>query len=208
MKKIYSLMLMFIPVQAMSAVTIYLDEASYKSALVAHGYAVLHESFENNVAWADSRNSIINPGSTAQVSSQGIVWSSNYPTNNVSTGDLGGSTVDGDYGFYSNPHGNPDVEWRDSVCDVPDPIPEQCFLHDGFVGTSESTGTFYGVGGWIDGTFGADVTLLLDGVAVDFGAASNISGWTFFGVIDTAGFNSFEFQEVDHHFVQSNLSFA
>ncbi|MEA2078520.1 MAG: hypothetical protein U9P00_01435 [Pseudomonadota bacterium] len=187
-------MLTVTTIYADAAPVIYTDEAAYIRALSTGGYGTLHEGFENNVVWADSRSTISNPASTPQVNSQGIIWTSNLATNDIATGSVG---VGGSFGFYSIPHGNPDVEWRDSVCDVPDPIPEQCFLHDGFVGNSEGAGTLYGVGGWINGTLGADVTLFLDAVEVNFGAASNISSWTFLGVIDTAGFNSFEFREIN-----------
>ena len=187
-------MLTFIAINTNAAVDIYTNEAAYIKALTTGGYGTLHEDFEDDVVWADSRSTISNPASTPQVNSQGILWTSNFATNNIATSNVG---VAGSFGFHSSPHGNPDVETSDFVCDVDDPIPEQCFLHDGFVGTSEGAGTLYGVGGWINGTFGADVTLFLDGVEVGFGADGNISSWTFLGVIDTAGFNSFEFRETD-----------
>ena len=185
---------------------VYTDEASYIEALSAGGYETLLENFEDDVVWADSRSTISNPAGTPQVNSQGILWSSNFATtNNIATSSAG---VAGTFGFYSSPHGDPNVETSDFVCDVADPIPEQCFLHDGFVGTSEGAGTLYGVGIWIDGTFGADVTLFLDGVEVGFGADGNISSWTFLGVIDTAGFNSFEFREIDGKGAQGIFIFA
>lgn len=200
------LLMVLLSAQSQAAVTVYFDEAAYLAALTAHGYAVLHEGFEDDVVWVDSRNSIPSPGSTPSVSYKGILWSSNFPENNISTGDVGGWVVDGTYGLYSNPHGDQNAEWRDSVCDVPDPIPEQCFLHDGIKGTTVSAGTLYGVGGWIDGT-SADMTILLDGVDVDLGAG-NIFNWTFFGVIDTNGFTSFEFRELDGKGGQAIYIFA
>ena len=144
--------------------------------------------------WADSRSSISSPGSTPQVNSQGILWRSNFATNEISTSDVG---IAGSFGFYSSPPGDPDVVTNTNICDVADPIPDQCFLHDGFVGTSDGAGTLYGVGAWINRTTGAEVTLFLDGVEVGFGGNGIINSWTFLGVIDTAGFNSFEFREVN-----------
>jgi len=185
-------MLTVTTISADAAPVIYTNEAAYIEALSTGGFGTLHEDFEDDVVWADSRSTISNPASTPQVNSQGILWTSNFATNNIATKNVG---VSGSFGFYSSPHGDPDVETSDFVCDVDDPIPEQCFLHDGFVG--DSADTLYGVGGWINGTFGADVTLFLDGVEVGFGADGNISSWTFLGVIDTDGFNSFEFREID-----------
>jgi len=104
--------------------------------------------------------------------------------------------VSGTFGLYSIPNGDPDVVTDPTVCNV-EIIPEQCFLHDGFVGTSDGAGTLYGVGAWINGTSGAEVTLFLDGVEVGFGTDGIINSWTFLGVTDTAGFNSFEFREIN-----------
>jgi hypothetical protein len=43
---------------------------------------------------------------------------------------------------------------------------------------------------------------------VGFGVDGNISSWTFLGVIDTAGFNSFEFREIDGKGAQGIFIFA
>jgi len=130
------------------------------------------------------------------VTNQGIRWTSNFATNNISTANSG---LLGTFGLFSNPSGDPNAETSGAVCDVPDPIPEECFLHDGFVGTSDGAGTLYGVGAWINGTSGAEVALFLDDVEVDFGAIGEdgiINDWTFLGATDTEGFNSFEFREL------------
>ncbi len=182
------------PINADAARFIHTDETAYTSQLAGLGYATQLEDFEDDVVWADSRFSISNPGSTPQVTSQGILWASNFVTNNISTSSAG---LAGTFALFSNPSGNPNVETSVTVCDVPDPIPEQCFLHDGFVGNSDGAGILYGVGAWINGTFGAEVVLFLDGVEVDFGVDGIISGWTFLGVTDTEGFNTFEFRETN-----------
>ena len=181
-------------VSAVPAPVVYTDEAAYIEALAAGGYESLRENFEDDVVWVESRSSIARPGSTPYVISQEIKWTSNQAVNNVSTNDSG---ISGSFGFYSNPHGDQTAETNPTVCDVKDPIPQQCFLHDGFVGTSDGAGKLYGVGGWIKGMPGADVTLFLDGVEVDFGKAGRLSSWTFLGVIDAAGFSSFEFREIN-----------
>lgn len=169
-------------------------EIAYIDMLTELGHGTIIEDYEDDVVWDASRSSIANPGSTPNVTSQGILWSSNFATNDIVTSDVG---LSGSFGFYSVPHGDQTAETDPTVCDVGDPIPEQCFLHDGFVGTSAGAGTLYGVGGWIKGNYGAEVTVFLDGAQVDFGTDAFLNGWTFLGVIDTAGFNSFEFREIN-----------
>lgn len=184
----------FFPMTASAVPILYTDEAAYLAALTAGGYGTIFEGFEDDGAWAVTRT----PNSASQVSNQGILWTSNFSANNISTSTMGGDPHGGIWGFYSNPHGDQNAETSDAVCDVPDPIPSECFLHDGFKGTSDGAGTLYGVGGWIDGTFGADVVLLLDGVVSDFGPTGSVyPNWTFLGAIDSAGFTTFEFQDID-----------
>jgi len=84
---------------------VYTDEALYLADLATLGYSTIHESFEDSTVWADSRNSISSPGSTPSVTSQGIIWTSNYIQNNIATGDVGGSAPDGSFAIYSLPHG-------------------------------------------------------------------------------------------------------
>ena len=81
-----------LPTSALSA-TMYTEQASYLAALSAAGYTIIHEGFEDDVIWAASRTSIANPAPTppASVISQGIKWTSNYGTNKILTGSLGGS---------------------------------------------------------------------------------------------------------------------
>lgn len=166
------------------------DEAVYIGMLSTG--VTLHEDFEDNGVWAGSRN----PLTISEVNSQGILWKSNFTINpginNISTIDTGRA---GTFGLLSSPHGDPDVETSTTICDVPDPIPEQCFLHDGFVGTITGASTLYGVGAWINGTSTrANVALFLDGVEV---GSTRINGWTFLGITDMTGFKSFEFREID-----------
>lgn len=188
------LLLVLLPTAASATPVLYTSEAAYLAALAAGGYGTIHESFENAITWGGTRT----PSSASSVTSQGILWASNFSANGLSTSTKGADVHDGTWALYSNPHGDQTAETSDAVCDVPDPIPPECFLHDGFRGTSSGAGTLYGVGGWIDGTFGANVILMLDGVPLDFGAAGNIyPNWTFLGAIDSAGFTSFEYQEVD-----------
>lgn len=190
---------------ANAAPFIYIDEALYLADLAALGGATVYESFEDDVVWADSRNSISSPGSTPTVTSQGIIWTSNYPQNNIATGDVGGSAPDGTYAIYSLPHG----ETTDSglYCDnAEDPIPVECWQNDGIRIEASPGGTLYAFGGLIDTANSGKVTFLLDGVDVNGFAPDNIDNWqregdfadnsAFVGVIDADGFSTAELREL------------
>jgi hypothetical protein len=70
---------------------------------------------------------------------------------------------------------------------------------DGFIGTRLDT--IYAVGGWVTGTFGGRLKVILDGDtlnAVDFSGANHLENMhQFFGVIETIGFTDFEFREME-----------
>jgi VCBS repeat-containing protein len=105
------------------------------------------------------------------------------------------------WGFYSLPHGNPDASGSVAECDVDAP-PPTCLKHDGFMGTrAPGADTIYGVGGWVSGTAGGDIILILNGDEanpVDFGDLGVITVFhKFFGVIDTGGFTQFEYRETE-----------
>ena len=175
-----------------NSATIYLDEDEYLNALAALGHDTIYESFEDDNVWV--RSSTLTPSTT----SQGLVWKSN--SFNSTTGTLGGSVVDGTYGFFSIPHGDTTDtglfqcdEFDGETADFNDP----CWQGDGWVVTSAKGETLYGIGGWIDDSGIAKVTFLLDGVNVNVDRDGElISGWTFVGVIDTDGFNSVEILEL------------
>ena len=202
---------MLIPVteeRAQAAPTAYTDEASYLSALAAASYQTRQEGFENDAAWGVARR----PNAADSVSSQGIVWTSNHPdamaSSRITTGS--GPALSGSWGAYSSPHGDPDRELSATACDVT-PSPDPCLQHDGLLGTSAG-GTLYGVGGWVSGTFGGQVVFVLGGnpVPVDFGDAGVLSGGghQFFGVIEPAGFPSFEVREIEGKSGDEKLIFA
>jgi len=209
MKKILiSIVLLTVNSVAHSA-TVYLDEAEYLTAL--SGYSTIYESFENDAVWVRS------PQLTNTTNSQGLTWKSNYT--NSTTGTLGGSVVDGTYGFYSIPHGN---DTDGGSCDgAEDPIPEECWLNDGWIITSENSETLYGIGGWIDSNTGgaAKITFLLDGYDVSGNNTDNIdntnrdgeaigAGWTFVGVIETNGFQTVEVRELSGKDAQQEFIFG
>ena len=171
--------------------------------------------------WVDSRTATLPPPSTTtdSVTSQGITWTSNQPANLVATGTLGGSVIDGDYGFFSLPHGN-DLDGGSSCDGAEDPIPTECWLNDGWTITAPDGDTLYGVGGWIDSNTGgaAKVTFLLDGVDIKGNDTDNIdnrnrdgigiNGWTFIGVIDANGFVSAEILELSGKDAQQEFIFG
>lgn len=202
-----------------AAPIIYTSEALYLSDLTSLGFSTISESFEDNLVWADSRNSIVSPGNTPSVVSQGIVWTSNYAQNNIATGDVGGSAPDGSYAIYSLPHGMT----TDSglYCDsAEDPnIPIECFQNDGLKVASETGDALYAFGGRIDSNTGIPkITFLLDGIDINANGSDNIdnwqregdlaNNWSFIGVIDVDGFVSAELRELRGKDFQQVLLFA
>lgn len=200
-----------------AAPVIYTDEALYLSDLATLGYSAISESFEDDVVWADSRNSITSPGSTPSVTSQGIVWTSNYSQNNIATGTVGGSAPDGSFAIYSLPHGMT----TDSglYCDsAEDPnIPVECYQNDGLKVTSETGDTLYAFGGRVDSSGLSKITFILDGIDVKANDTDNIDNWlregflvdnwAFIGVIDVDGFVSAELRELNGKDLQQVLIF-
>ena len=69
---------------------VYTDEVSFVAGLNALPGSTIHESFEDGVVWADSRNSISSPGRTPAVTTQGVTWTSNALQNEIATGTVGG----------------------------------------------------------------------------------------------------------------------
>ncbi len=195
---------------------VYTDEAMYLADLASLGFSSISESFEDDAVWADSRNSIVNPGSAPSVISQGIVWTSNYGSNNIATGESG--APDGSFVIYSLPHGMT----TDSglYCDsAEDPnIPIECYQNDGLRVQSEAGEALYAFGGRISTVDNGKVTFLLDGVDINANDTDNIDNWqregeladnwAFVGVIDTAGFQSAELRELRGKDAQQVLLFA
>lgn len=172
---------------AVGATMVYTDEAEFVGA--TSGHASFHEGFEDDGAWGPSRN----PETVASVTSQGVTWASNHPANGVSTG--GGPALTGNWGFYSNPHGD------QSVPNPTDPI------EDGFTGSSENP--LAAVGGWFTGLFGSQIQLILDGDEanpIDLGPLDSMH--RFYGVVVDAGFTTFEFREIEGTKEDQKLIFA
>ncbi|RVU35985.1 hypothetical protein EOI86_12100 [Hwanghaeella grinnelliae] len=179
----------------------FLDEAAYLSALSLLGERTIQEGFEADTVWGGVRSSTLDGFNTApSILSQGVRWTSNAAASAVTTS--GGAALSGDWGLFSFPHG--DFAGPDHTDDTP----------DGFAGSS--TASLFGVGGWVrTNTPFAALSVFIDGTKVDFGnlpggGDSDVLGTTarFFGVIETAGFGSFLFQETEGTFDDQKFIFA
>lgn len=172
----------------MYVATSYEDENAFLRALGSLPCVTARETFEDSGPWGPTRP----PSSAAPISSNGIVWTANLATNSLSTSSGGART--GSFGAYSNPHG----------ITTGNPLAVQ---NDGFVGTSLTT--VYAVGGWVtSNTPGARIELVLDGKVVSFANEQVTSHFKFFGVVDQAGFTSFEFRETEGRVEEQKLIFG
>lgn len=195
-------MIFTIAASALAEPVAYLDETAFLDALGGLGYTSVHEGFEDDATWGEVRGLA---QAAPAVSSQGLTWTSNNLTSNITTGE--GPARTGQYGFYSYPHGsyaNPDPG-TDCL------VPGEC--GDGFRGRADGA-VQIAIGGWIDtNTPPAKLGLFLGEYPdnpMDFGEtcdppdsencfSNSTIGTTpkFFGVIDEAGFDRFEFRELE-----------
>jgi len=164
-------------------------ETAFLAALSELGFGTFQEGFESE-AWDMARS----PDSANSVTSQGIIWTSNHTaTNNITTGS--GPARTGNYGVFDPNHGV--ATGTEAQCDIDNP-PSHCLFHDGFSGSLLPGMTaLHGVGGYIEGTYGAKPSIILDGTTeVGFGP---VFGFQFIGVIDASasGFTHFEVRELD-----------
>ena len=178
------------------------QESSFLAKLAELGYVSFGEGFEG-VAWDGARY----PATAASVASLGITWTSNHPaTNDITTGS--GAAVTGNWGIYDPQHGV--ATGSAATCDVNSP-PASCLYHDGFSGSRVAgEGALHGVGGYISGTAGANVAIVLEGAAqYGFGQLPSPVA-QFFGVIDAspAGFRAYEFRELDGKVGQERMIFG
>ncbi len=179
---------------ATADIVVYLDRATFLADLSAIADTIAHEGFESEPAWGHVRSTIVGGTFTADaVSNLGLTWTSNNHTSEVTTGN--GPAQQGQWGFYSLPHGsygNPDPG---ANCD----IPGDC--GDGFRVAADS-GLLYGFGGSVTtntpfakvglylGQYNGDV----DGAVVDQTIGTTPQ---FLGVIDPDGFTQVEFRELE-----------
>ena len=186
--------------QSLAAPVAYVNETEFLNALTSLKLTPIHEGFEDDAAWADSRIAAV-----AEVSHLGITWTANNPDSGIKTGT--GPARTGNYGFYSIPHGSYTSHPPEVTCYTPG----EC--GDGWRGTSNE-GLIYATGGWVEtNTPFAKIGLFIGEYPenpVDFGETcdppdsvncvpnSTIgTAYAFFGVIDTDGFLGFEFRELE-----------
>jgi len=170
----------------------YTNETDFLNALSAQGYVVFHEGFEDDAAWGSVRSTVTGGNHTApSVSSQGVTWSANNANSGITTGP--GPALTGNWGFFELPHGD-----------------FANLITDGWIGTGDQP--MVAIGGWIEGTFGGRIHLILGGDTlnpIDFGGANALTGaHTFFGAIDPAGFSTFEWKETEGTPGDQKLIFA
>lgn len=171
------------------------QESAYLAKLGEHGYSTFQEGFENDAVWGAVRQ----PNTAPSVTSKGIQWMTNHldpPASNEIT-TASGPAHTGGWGIYDPSHGY--ATGTPAGCDVEIP-PDHCLYHDRVTGIREAgASVLHGAGGFITGTWGAKVSVILDGTTqIGFGQLPD-TGHHFFGVIDAGptGFSEFEFREMD-----------
>ena len=187
----------FIPT-ATAVPVAYTDESAFLSDLSTLGNPVAHEGFEG-AAW-DGVRSTISGGFLVSnsITNLGLTWTSNFPDGDITTSN--GAARTGDWGVFSYPHGS--YATGGTSCNTAG------VCGDGIQGSAVA-GTLYAIGGWFrTNTPYAKVGLSI-GTNIDFGETCDVNGqncvdnailgtaYQFFGVIDTAGFASFEYRELE-----------
>ncbi|MCB9899278.1 MAG: Ig-like domain-containing protein [Planctomycetes bacterium] len=169
-----------------SASNVFTNQATYLAAVSALGLVPELEGFEDDGAWGAARS----PATATSVTSQGITWTANNPTSQITTGH--GAALFGSWGFYQIPHGN---QATGSGCSTPGACT------DGWRGSSPQT--LVAIGGWVRVNAGIGaMSLILDGDTanpIDFGgiSISSATGPKFLGYVDPDGFHSFEWRETE-----------
>jgi hypothetical protein len=166
-------------------------EAAYLSMLPAS--ALFTEGFENDLVWGSARS----PNTEPSVTSNGIIWTTNWPdppaSNEITTG--GGPVRTGSWAVFDPERGY--ATGTPGECDFDNP-PPHCLFHDGVSGERVAgQGYFQGVGGYFTGSWGANVGVALDGnTPITLGKIG--PPHHFYGAIDKGfGFREFSFVELD-----------
>jgi len=168
-------------------------ENSYLQKLGALGYANFQEGFEDDAVWGALRD----PFTAASVINHGVRWASNHfgapAYNELTTGT--GAARTGSWGLFDPDHGY--ATGTPAECDVTNP-PLYCFYKDGFTGTRQvGEPKLRGAGGYFSGSAAPNLVMILDGGA-PIGLGQVYAGEIpFFGVINTAGFDTFRVEETD-----------
>ncbi|MCG8040241.1 MAG: Calx-beta domain-containing protein [Candidatus Thiodiazotropha taylori] len=147
---------------------------------------ITKESFEGS-AWDGTRSTGVQ-----SVTSQGITWAgSSTEASFVRTSTSGGDVHEGSYLMFPVDNRNDHL------------VPDKYTL------TASGT-TLYGVGGWFRSSTGAKIGFTTNGSApVDFtGSQATVTGWTFLGFIDDAGFTNVLVEAVDEGGDEVNIFFS
>ncbi|ODB86577.1 hypothetical protein A3195_13330 [Candidatus Thiodiazotropha endoloripes] len=147
---------------------------------------ITKESFEGS-AWDGTRSTGVQ-----SVTSQGITWAgSSTESSFVRTSTSGGDVHEGSYLMFPVDNRNDHL------------VPDKYTL------TASGT-TLYGVGGWFRSSTGAKIGFTTNGSApVDFtGSQATVTGWTFLGFIDDAGFTNVLVEAVDEGGDEVNIFFS
>ncbi len=181
-----------------------LSEADFLAKTAELGYTTFTEDFDDDTVWGTVR-SLIQVNSARSVTSQGVIWTANFVQNEIST--TGGSST-GDWRVFDPDHGS--ASGAVAECDIDNP-PENCLWYDGFTGTRVTGGSvLYAVGGYVNGSVGSNLVAVLDNDLPNQIELGKLLDTTphFFGVIDTTGFSSFQFVEIDGKIGQKFLIFG
>ena len=192
-------------------------QGAFLAKAAALGHPSFTEGFEADVAWGLARS----PNTLPSVSSRGFEWRANDfdpthvdppqppppPPNHITTGS--GAARTGQWGIYDRGHGY--ATGTSTECDIDNP-PPHCLYHDGFtVKRDTSPSPFYGAGGFFDGTYGANVGVVVEGDWANPVAGLKLgTGYQFFGVIDAGpvGITEVQFRELDGKVGQQLLIFG
>lgn len=143
--------------------TVYTDEQAYLNALANLGVVQRSDGFENDNYWG-----LLETDTAPDVTSKGITWSA-----------LGG-------GVRLN-HGIRNTgSWGLAPSPPATPV-------NGFTGANTGPQTMYGFGGWVRSGNTSDIFLYLNGSSTSIHDAGVGSTYTFMGVIDPGGIQSFQF---------------
>ncbi len=166
-------------------------EAAWLAKAAEYGYFSRTESFEDEAAFESAHY----PNMVPVVYNMGIGWSTNHPDmpegNGVSVSS--GPARTGSWAILDPFHGY--AQGTPGQCDVDNP-PSTCLYNDGFTGTVQAgQPPLVGVGGYVEGTHGASVDIIIDDTMAYPGGF--VFGYQFFGVVDRrpAGFTRFSFEE-------------
>lgn len=194
-------------------------QAAFLALAAELGHPSFHEGFEDDGAWGAARS----PYTLPQVVSRGVSWRANDfdathtdppdappdpGPNEITTGP--GAARSGAWGVFDPDHG---YAWGTAAaCDVDTPA-AHCLFHDGVTLARVPGGSpLFGAGAYVSGTYGANVSFVLDGdVASPVGGGSiGVGGDVFFGVIDAGptGWNEIQLRELDGKIGQALLIFA